>query len=434
MSDLYKKEFIKNAFWSYSANVFSVLAGFLYIFIVANALGPAQYGLLAFLLDFMSNIASLFGFVVLSEILVTFIPKQRNKALLWDLLKIGFLVALFFSAVVFLFPNLILILANQGSTELVRAIAALIFVNSLSNLLISALSGARMFGKILKLTIAENTLNIALSVFFIFVLNAGVLGVVYAKMLSLLGTAMLGFVYCKTIPLRPTPIDWRPIKRFAFFSFLLVVLRRASSQIILFLIVVFVDPAKLGFYYLVLKVSTYFMELPIVSMNTVLLPTISAQENNRQVLCKTVSKNIKFYLLLSVAFSTALLIFGSFFLEIFFPSYYEASSLIPFFAVYFLLTFDISLGSFYRAIKRNDVLVNGSVIMLVASIVPGYYLIQNYGVFGIVVALIVNRALQLAYLSIDISKHGYEIDFVPRAADLRFFLDTAMHTVKNRFR
>jgi len=423
-------EFVKNSAFSYAAKAISILLGFLYLFVVANSLGPEEYGNLAFMMDFLATGALVLGFNALAETLVVFIPKTMSRKLSGTFLKIGFLISALLSVLAYIFPETVVWIAQKGTPELVQLVVAVVFLNVVSTLIISILTGTKNFGKILQLAFTENILNLGLASLFLFYFNGGVIEVVYAKMISLLSIIVIGWIFYRKLPLSDADVSWGEIKKFGFLSAALGFVRRGSTQIILVFVGWFIEQGKLGFYYLMLKISTYFVELPITSLNNVLLPTISAQEKDPEKMQRTVSLSVKFYLLVSALFSLILVLIGPLFVALIFPGYSEGIYLLPLFAVYFLMGFDISLGTFYRAIKRIDIILKSSSIAAIPTIISGYFLLQEFSVAGLVIALILNRGIQVIYFYLDIRKHGYKIQFIPNAKDIKFFYSIASESAK----
>lgn len=414
----------KNTVFSYWNKLAIVGAGFLYVLIVANYLGPEKYGLLSFLLDFLASGAMLLGFSAISESIIVFVSKNPSRRSAHGLLKFGFAFGLLFSILIFLFPGTVISIIGKGTEDIVRIMSAVIFLNIATTLLASFLTARKTFGKLLILGITENLLNLALCAVFLLYFHGGIEHVLYAKIISLLVTGILAWKFSSEIRLTAQEPNWGEIKKFAFNSGLLGFLRRISSQVLLILMTMFVSPAMLGFYYIIQKIGSYVIDLPVTSLNDVLLPLSSEHSGDRDKLTKIISLSTKLYIIASIGFSLFLIFAGPFILEYFFPEYIGAAPLIPLFAVYFLMTFDMPLGTFFRAIRRNDVLVAGSAIMLIGTIVFGYFLVQSYGVLGVVLTLIITRFLQLSYEYYFIVSNDYKIEFWPRPRDIKFFAES----------
>ncbi len=425
---------LRNSLLAYGNRLFTIGASFLYVLIVANHLGPEKYGLLSFLLDFFAGGIMIFGFSALSETLVIFMPKGKSAKFASGLLRHGMIFAGFISLAILLFAGNIAFWLGQGTPELVRIVALVTFLTVPSTLIASFLNGTKNFGKILKLGIAETSLNLVLSAVALFAFNGGIAEILYAKTISLLAATLLGWRYYGATKLEPTKPPWGEAAKFFANSAALGFLRRLSSQATLFFMTALVNPALFGLYYLLLKISTYPVDLPVASLNDVLLPVTSEHANDREKLNKIISKSIKLYIVASVLFSTALLLAGEFMLKVFFPKYAAAATLIPLFAAYYLMTFDIPLGTFYRVINGNDVLVKSNILVVAATFFPGYWLIAVHGLHGVVMVLIATRLVQLLYLYADMRLNNYGVEFVPRISDLRYFFEAARTAVYSRFK
>jgi len=429
MNLFYLGNFFRNAVFSYGYRFASVLFGLLYFFIVANSLGPEQYGVLAFMLDFLGTATLLLGFNALYEVLNIFVPKQRSKQVVNFLLLIGSIGAALFSLAILFFPEVVLYFTNQGTIELVKAISAVIFFSTISALFVNLFTGTKNFGKILKMGVIENIVNLFFVSLFLFFLNGGIMEVVYAKTISIFVSTIIGLYYFKKISLLDSKADWKPIRKFAFFSILAGIVKRTSTQMLLIFIGLFIDPIKMGFYYALQKMGTYFIDLPLNSLNVVLLPTISEHENDIEKLQKLVSYSIKFYVVSSIIFSLALLIFSPILLLEFFPKYSQSISLVPLFAAFFVLTFDMPLGTFYRAINRNYIILYSNLLQLFITMFFGFFFVKNFGVEGVLILMVLNRIVSLVYQFIYLWFKNYKIEFWPRPKDIIFFFKTIMQTI-----
>ncbi|MBS3061354.1 MAG: oligosaccharide flippase family protein [Candidatus Diapherotrites archaeon] len=424
--------YFKRTLLVYGDRLLTVAIGFLSVWLLANFLGPAEYGVYAFLLDFLATGTLLLGINAFAESLIVFIAKERNLSLAHVLLTTGLVLGLFFSGVIFFFPSFVLSLVNQGSPELIKALSLVVFFNITEFLLINALTGSQHFGKILKMSFLENTFNIVFLGIFLFHFQLGVMGAVYAKTISLLVSSVVGYWFFRHVGLLKKNIVWKPVLKFTGYSLLLGFMKRFSAQTLLFFMGLLISPVKLGFYYLIQKISTYLIDMPVNAFNTVLLPTAAEQNQDIEQVEKFVSMSTKFYVILSFAFAAAFLVFGPLFVTIFFPEFLPAIELVPLFAIYFALTFDIPLGTFYRAIMRNEVLVQANLIGLVIMVVAGYWAIQSFGLEGVVGLMVITRTVQLIYLYWDVRRHQYKIEFWPRLHDIIFFWNSAKRVIWNK--
>ncbi len=425
-------DFFRNAVFSYSYRFIALIAGMAYFFVVANNLGPEKYGVLAFLLDFLGTATLLIGFNALYEILTVFIPKHRNEETAKKLISIGIFAAFVISAFIYLFPEFVLSIANSGDVELVRIISCVVLLSTTSALFINVFTGTKNFGKIFKMGVFENILNFGFVCVFLFYFNGGLVEVVYAKIISLAGSTLLGIYFFKEINFEKEKTNWVSIKKYAGFAFLSGIAKKTSSQIILILVGFFVDPLRMGFYYALLKMGTYLIDMPLNALNLVLLPTVSETDSNPEKLQKMISYGIKFYVLSSIIFSAGLVIAGPIVLQFFFPAYIPAIPLIPLFATYFVLTFDIPVGTFYRAINRNEVLFKSNIFQIFTTIIFGYFLVSSFGVEGVILTMVINRLLILIYQYFDIKKQGYKIEFWPRFADIIFFKNSFVSVISKK--
>jgi len=265
---------------------------------------------------------------------------------------------------------------------------------------------------------------------FVVYMGQGVMGVVYAKTISLGLSGLMGFFFFRNIRLEPTPVDWKPVIRFGGFSFLLGIVKRLSTQVLLVFMGLLVAPVQLGFFYLIQKISTTLIDMPVSALNTVLLPAAAERHTDIQQQERFISLSVKLYVVLSIALALLFVLIGPLLVVFFFPEFAPSITLIPLFALYFAFTFDVPLTTFYRAIQRNEVLVTTNVIILAVTVVLGFWAIQSFGVEGVVGLMVVTRAVQLVYICWDLKKNNHQIGFWPKMADMRFFWSLLTTAIK----
>jgi hypothetical protein len=196
----------------------------------------------------------------------------------------------------------------------------------------------------------------------------------------------------------------------------------------------FVSPAALGIFYLLQKISNYSINIPISAINETQLPFVCKESGNRTRVESLTSKSVKAYIIFSSFTSLFFLVVAYPVLTLFFPQFVGELALIPLFALYYLFYIDYSLGTFYRAINRPQVITWTSMANMVFTVVAGYFLIQQLSVIGIMLVMMVNRLVGLYIFVGQIKPSGYSIEFIPRMEDVRFILGVLKKTVSQKIR
>lgn len=413
--------FFRNIVFSYGSKIVSIVLGFIYFYIVANYLGPQDFGTYSFLLDFFSATLAIFGFNALFETATVFLAKTESHKFYQSVLKTGFFMSVIAGLIFFLYPDLILQFTGKGTLEILQGMSLVFFFSMLTNLLASILMGVKKFGKILKLSIIENTITIVLAFVSLQYLGFGLLGVIYSKAISLFLVSIISFFYVSSTKYSNAEPDMKEVEGFFGFAVLINILKKISIQTLLMFITTFIDPIGTGLYYLTQKISYYFIETPLSSLNNVLLPMVSKASESKDRIYWLTSVSIKFNLILSLIFCFILAVSGELFVQLLFPQYLGSGILILLFAAYFLLSFDLPLGNFFRAINRNDILFISNFVYLIVTAVAGYFIIPVFGAVGIVFTLMLSRISYILCLVIDLKMRKYKISFIPTYSDLIYF-------------
>ncbi|MCR4368628.1 MAG: oligosaccharide flippase family protein [archaeon] len=159
MPSAYTRGFVRNSFFSYMAKFATLAFGFLYVYVVANFLGPENYGVLSFAMDFLGNLAILLGLTVLPETLSVFAAKGHSRELSTKLMQLTAILGFAFALAVIAFPSAVVSMMNLGTPELIQLVAVVVALNLVSTGFTSFLIGEQKFGKVFKLGLLENAVN-----------------------------------------------------------------------------------------------------------------------------------------------------------------------------------------------------------------------------------------------------------------------------------
>ena len=184
MSNLYS--FIKSFLFAYTTQIFLLLNGLLYTYIIANYLGPDNYGLFIYLLTFVTTIVYLFGLESISETLNVFTAKYKSKKLFNRLFKISYIIVPISFLCLFFLGHYFIEFVDNSEISLLRVISFTVLLFPASLLYNSLYRGFKLFGKVLKIAVFENLSNLLFAFIFVIIFDWGVIGAVYAKIISLI--------------------------------------------------------------------------------------------------------------------------------------------------------------------------------------------------------------------------------------------------------
>ncbi|MCX6802064.1 MAG: oligosaccharide flippase family protein [Candidatus Diapherotrites archaeon] len=413
--------FLKSGIFSYSSKMALLVFGFLYTLIIANLLGPEEYGLAMFVLAFIGNTVFLFGVDALADLLVVFTPKYKSKKLFLKILGIVYAVFFCIFLVFFFFNSQIASFFNKGSASLYWQ-ASFLFLFMPTTLLLEAFfKGMKRFGKVLKALILESFTNLFFAVVFVLFLKQGISGLILAKILSVSASAAFYAFQISRSKFEEKEVKQGEAKKYFKNIIVSSFLKKMNYQAMLLYMGMFISSSLLGIYYIAEKIVLYAMQMPIETLSDTLLPFASEKAGDRNALNRLVSLNIKLSLLFGVLFGACILLFGRIFLQLFFPQYLEAYWLMPFFVAVFLEANVQLLGDAYKSINRADVLVKSFMLVFSFTLVGGYFLISILSVTGLLLLRIFTNIIIWLYLYFGQGKAGLKIEVIPRKKDIIFF-------------
>lgn len=421
--------FLRSIALSYANRLVLLVLGLAYIILVANALGPETFGVYSYLLDLAGTVLFLLGMESFSEVLRVFIPKTSSRRLVKTIVLAQFAIALALAAGILLFSEPLSQLLERGSGIPFGLLGLTVLLLPISSISYAIAAGNRQFGKLMLLSVVESLSDLVLAGVFVFGLGMGINGVFIARIVSLVLMGIAGIVWLNS-GLTDAPVSRPAVFSYAKQSWLTTVFKKIGLQANLIYTGLFVSASALGFFYLLSKISTYIIDIPVSAINEALLPFASQSGDNKSFTENLISKNVKLSMIFSVATSALLLLCAPFLVVWFFPAFSNALVLVPLFVGYYILSYDYPLASFFRAINRPDVLTITHLVSAVNSITVGYFLISQFFVEGLLVTMIIGRLQSQLIFVYYIRKNGYKIEFVPRKKDFFYFAALARRFFK----
>ena len=413
--------FFQNYVFSFSTKIFLALTGFIFTFLIANFLTTSDYGLVMFYLAFASSLIGLEGLPTFKSIITVFSAKYKSETVFMKAIKWQYLLFIPMFLVCFFFASEIVGFLGKTNAEIFQLSTIVILLMPLHESYIALFQGFKSFGKVLKGILFENIANILLAYFFVIFLGLGMVGVIYAKLLSLLGFILIAKIISRKLKFEKTPLPKNEIIKFAKGIVPFNLFRRTNTQIKLIYLGLFVMNWELGFYYLLNKLIAYCVSAPKDSISTVLMPYSIERHKDKRVLANFVSLGIKFSFIITIVAGIIVLIIGYPFLALFFPSYSNAYYLIPFFVVHFIVQSGMALTSVFSGLNRTDILAKSSFVSLVIMVLFGFVLISNFGIIGLLLTEIVQVIVVVSIMLFYSRKINVPVTFMPTFNDFKYF-------------
>jgi len=412
----------RSVFFSFFSKILLLVSGFLYTFFIANYFSPEEYGLVNFYLGFIGSIVLLFGSEAISETVVVFIAKTNSRKLLNNLFKLQLIISFLLFLVLFFSANFFVLFFNKGTINFVLIASFTALFIPFSFFIPAIFRGFKSFGKVLELSIIESFGNLFFAFIFVFFFKLGLSGIIYAKIISIVVLSIFSIFLLRTLPFSFSLEEKQKNEaiKYSKNSFLFNFFKKAYDQIILFLLGLFVSPLLVGFYYLLDKLSSYFIQIPVLSLSEALLPFSSANEKN---LSFFISTALRVSLVVALILAIFFVFVSSIILQIFFPSFVNASSFIVFFALFYFLTFFNVLPVYFKAINRVDFLVKGFILVDLISLIVGVPLVRFFSLYGLILLKILAECVFFFFLFLNLKKTGLKLDLRLRKSDFLLLLN-----------
>lgn len=431
------RSFVKNMFFEQSKRIVLLVIGFVYSFFIANFLGPADYGLIIYFINFTANIVNMFGVHFVQGMINAFIPKYRSKKLFLKFLKVQYVLVIPTVAALFLFaPQITSFLGKENPLWLQLAASILLVMPIYSSYLLLIKSFKR-FDLGFKAETAMSALNFCFAFTAILLLRQGVLGVIYAQMMAtILGISFL-FYFSRKMRFEENEVPQGELKKYATPGLPSSIASRVYNQVLMIIMGLFVNNIMLGYYYLVQKMNDVLVGTSMSAMQDVLIPYAMEKHKDKKTLANFISINIKAGLIITAITGIFLLAVGWFALQLFFPAYANAYILMPFVVLIALLSAPLSIKHVFTALNEIKKSLVSEVAAIAVALVTALVFTPQFGIFGILAAMAVYAAANSALLYYFARKLDVNIEIIPKKKDIKFFLENlakAFNEVKSRIR
>ena len=113
--------FVKNFFFEQGKKLWIIGISLAYTYLIANFLGPEEYGLVTYFISFVASLTNLFGVYFLQNVFQTFNPRYKSRKFFWLLIKLQLAVVLLIGAAIWLFSSDITTFLEKKDVFLLQA-------------------------------------------------------------------------------------------------------------------------------------------------------------------------------------------------------------------------------------------------------------------------------------------------------------------------
>lgn len=414
--------FFKSILFSYLTKASILLNGVFFTYLIANYLGPNDYGIVSYYLALIASILNVGGVYFLQGILGVFIPKRKSKYLFLKILKYQFYLGVIFFLCVFIFSDKIALFLNKEEFLFLKYCSFLFLIQPLYDVLVLLFKGFKMFGKVLKVESLTSFVNLFLAFVFVIMFSYGIYGVIYARIISYIVGVLIFVYYSRGLHFRDEIFNLSEVRVYSYSFFLIIIFKGISGFFFTLFVGFFISSAVLGLFYLAQKVANYVLSSFHASISEVMMPYVVEDYTNKSFLNKSISYSLKLSLILSAFSVVLLIIFAKSVLTLFWPSYVQAYYIIVFYSI------AASLGSFgvlntaYMSQNRMDLLARIYFFDLLVTAISSILLMPAYTVYGAIITQILNGLTHIFFSVYYLKRLGLNVDLIVRMDDLKYFL------------
>jgi O-antigen/teichoic acid export membrane protein len=279
----------------------------------------------------------------------------------------------------------------------------LIFFVPLYSLLESVLIGFKQFGKILLLVVIEKITELALLLFFLFILRLDYLSLFYSTLISTILTVIFAVFFIKKIIFSKEIVPGKEVKKFAFQSWITNVSKGFMSQSEIWVFGLLLSLSGFGILYLVKKLTIYLFEAPQIAVSEVVLPFLSEEKDPQKIL------------------------------PILFPKFLPGAGIFSVLVLGHVFYFGIPLSRLFKATNNNNALTLSFLVYMALILIMGFLLTPEFGLMGAAITLSSARIISGLFLYLMSLYKGYKVSVIPTLSDFIFFRQSSETLLKLAF-
>ncbi|MBT4192078.1 MAG: DUF616 domain-containing protein [Candidatus Diapherotrites archaeon] len=413
------KGFTKNIIFEQSKKIIMVVTGILFTYIIAQYLGPVEYGLVLYFIGFMA-IINLFGVSMLQSIISAFMPKWKSKNVFIKSVKYQYLIVIPVVIAITIFSEPISVFLGKGPFELLQLAAVLQLIMPIHMSYLFLFRSFKMFGKTFKIESVMQASVLVFAILFVIIFGFGMYGVIYAQMVSAIVCILMSTYYFRSVPFKNTFIDKTELIKYGKFGYPTSLVRHGYNQLIIILMGIFISPLWLGYYYLIEKISGAFIGKSTSTITDVLFPYLVEKHSNKKVLGDFVSLGIKTNALISAIFGGVLLIITQPLLQIFLPDFVDAYVLLPLYVLVSILGAAGFMEHLFVSLNKMKILLKIKAISAVSTSITAIILLPWFGVWGLLFSMIIYQIIFFCIAFYYTKRIGVHVSIIPNRKDLKY--------------
>ena len=413
--------FGKSIIFTYANKLTLFIAGFLYTYLIANYLGPSDYGLVSYYMAFITSIINVGGIYFLQSLYNVFVPRSKSKSFFMKVLRWQYYLAGIFFIFVFVLSERIAVFLNKDEFLFLRWAALLLLLLPLHDSFVFLFRGFKLFGKILKEEIVVSFANICLAFLFVVSLSYGIYGVVYARILSVILGILVFALFFKRLDFKNRVVSMIEVKSYSYSAFMASLFRGLTDFSFTIFLGMFISTGVLGLYYIAQKLVGYIVSSFQSSIIEAIIPFVAEDYNDKNFLNKYLSYSLKLTLILSISAIILLILIGKPMLALFLPKYVDAYDILVLYSIFvFFSSFNV-LQSAFMTLNRMTLFARICFYDLVLVIIFSLVLMPVYGIYGALFSLILMGIAHIALLLHYLKEIGLNVDFIIRVDDVKYF-------------
>lgn len=416
------KGFAKNVFFEQSKKFATLLISLAFTLIIVKHLGPANFGLVTYFIGFTS-IVNVFGVRVFEGFINVFMPKLKNIELFWWSVKWQYAILLPVLIGLFIFSEHIANFLGKTNFLWLQWAVVLMFFMVLYTDFLALFKSLKMFGKVAKIETLMQISALSFSILFVIIFQIGVIGIIYAQLISVIFILLLSFKYLSQTKINNIKINKDKkdeIKEYGKFTFLSSSTKNGYGSYFKILLGLFILDISLGFYYLIEKITAAIMGKSTGSIQTVLIPYSVEKNKDKKTLGRFVSLGLKTNLVINLVLGIVMIIITKPFLDIFMPEYSPAYAILPLYIFYKIINSFAITEHVMLSLNKGDYIFYSKLVAIIISAPLAYYFISAFALEGVIYSLIVFSVINSIATMWFSHKEKVFIDIIPRKADYYF--------------
>jgi len=416
-----KVVFVKSIVFSYGTKMTLLITGLMYTYLIANYLGPSDYGVVSYYIALIGSIINVGGIYFLQSLYNLFIPRSRSKFFFMKVLRWQYCLAIMFFVFVFVFSQDIALFLNKEEFLFLRYAAFLLLLLPLHDSFMFLFKGFKCFGKVLKAEVVVSSLNLGLAFLLVVLLSFGIYGVIYARVISLVVGIFIFACFFRKLRFWNYVVSMVEVKKYSCGAFMVNLFRGLSMFSFTVFLGMFLSTTMLGMFYIAQKLVGYAVSSLQSSIAEAIIPFVAEDYKDKAFLNRYLSYSVKLSFIISLFSVIVLLLGGKLLLAILLPKYLPAYYIIVLYALVASLGSFTVLNSAYMSQNRMDLLARVYFVGAVVTLVLSLLMIPVYGVYGAIFTLGISGVVQIVLSFYYLEKLGLSVDFIIRADDVRYF-------------